>query len=268
MSEVITFTSGKGGVGKTTTTANVGVGLSLLDKKVVLVDTDIGLRNLDVVMGLENRFLYNLVDILSGRCRMKQAVIKDKRYPNLSISPSSCSKGAAENLSEKQMKSLIDDLRKEFDYILIDSPAGIDHGFDLAIAEADRAIVVTTPQVAAIHDADCVLQILRRKKIKKINLLINCFKRQMVKDGDMLDVNDICELLEADLTGVVLEDEAIVISQNHGEPVMGRHSVSEECYLNIARRLTGEELPIPDYIKRKSIFSRIFFHKSSAGKLV
>lgn len=268
MGEVITFTSGKGGVGKTTTTANVGVGLSLLDKKVVLVDTDIGLRNLDVVMGLENRILYNLVDILNGRCRLKQAIIKDKRYPNLSIIPSSCSKGAAAGLSEKQMKTLLDELRKDFDYILIDSPAGIEHGFDLAVTDTDHAIVVTTPQVAAIHDADCVLQILRKKKPGKLHLLINCFRRQMVKDGDMLDVGDICELLGADMIGVVLEDEAIIVSQNHGEPVMGKHSVSEECYMNIARRLSGEELPIPDYIRRKSIFSRIFFHKSTAGKLV
>ena len=129
MGEVFTFTSGKGGVGKTTTTANVGAGLSLLDKKVVLVDTDIGLRNLDVVMGLENRILYNLVDVLTGRCRVKQALIRDKRYPNLWIIPSSCSGDSKNNLNEKQMKNLLSDLRKEFDYVLIDSPAGSDGGF-------------------------------------------------------------------------------------------------------------------------------------------
>ncbi|MGN0348317.1 MAG: septum site-determining protein MinD, partial [Roseburia sp.] len=157
MGEVITFTSGKGGVGKTTTTANVGVGLSLLDKKVVLVDTDIGLRNLDVVMGLENRILYNLVDVLMGRCRLKQAVIRDKRYPNLSIIPSSCSREGASKIGEAQMKSLLEDLRAEYDYILVDSPAGIDQGFRLATFDADRIMVVTTPQVAAIHGADCVL---------------------------------------------------------------------------------------------------------------
>lgn len=267
MGEVITFTSGKGGVGKTTTTANVGVGLSLLDKKVVLVDTDIGLRNLDVVMGLENRILYNLVDVLTGRCRMKQALIRDKRYPNLSIIPSSCSKDAAASLSDKQMRHLLSDLREEFDYILIDSPAGIDQGFYLAVADTDRAIIVTTPQVAAIHDADCVLQLLKKKKIKEINLLINCFRRQMVKDGDMLDVPDICELLDAELLGVVLEDENIIISQNHGEPVIGKHTISEECYQNIAKRITGEEIPVDDYIRHKSIFSRIFF-RNTAGKLV
>lgn len=267
MGEVITFTSGKGGVGKTTTTANVGVGLSLLDKKVVLVDTDIGLRNLDVVMGLENRILYNLVDVLMGRCRLKQAVIRDKRYPNLSVIPSSCAKDAGGRIGERQMKMLLDDLRAEFDYILIDSPAGIEHGFQLATFDADRVVVVTTPQVAAIHDADCVLQILRNRKTIKVNLLINAFRRHMVKNGDMLDVQDIQELLETELLGVVLEDENIIISQNHGEPVMGKHSASEVCYQNIARRLAGEELPIPDYLRHKSIFSKIFV-KSTAGKLV
>lgn len=267
MGEVITFTSGKGGVGKTTTTANVGVGLSLLDKKVVLVDTDIGLRNLDVIMGLENRILYNLVDVLTGRCRVKQALIRDKRYPNLWIIPSSCSKDARVTITERQMKLLLDDLREEFDYILIDCPAGIDQGFQLATFDADLIVVVTTPQVAAIHDADSVLQILQKKDKKYTRLLINSFRKQMVRDGDMLDVPDICELLNAELLGVVLEDEMIIISQNHGEPVIGKHSDSEICYQNIARRLTGEEVPIPDYIRPRSIFSRIFF-RNSAGKLV
>lgn len=267
MGEVITFTSGKGGVGKTTTTANVGVGLSLLDKKVVLVDTDIGLRNLDVVMGLENRILYNLVDVLTGRCRVKQALIRDKRYPNLWIIPSSCSNESKGSLKDEQMKQLLDDLRTEFDYILIDSPAGIDDGFHLAMAGADRVIVVTTPQIAAIHDADCVLQLLKRKKFEKVNLLVNSFRRQMVRDGNMLDLPDICELLATELIGVVLEDEEVIIAQNQGEPVMGRHSICEQCYENIAKRITGEEVTIPDYIKKKSIFSKIFFG-NTARKLV
>lgn len=268
MGEVITFTSGKGGVGKTTTTANVGVGLSLLDKKVVLVDTDIGLRNLDVVMGLENRILYNLVDVLNGRCRIRQALIRDKRYPNLWIIPSSCTRDSGAAPGEKQMKLLLDDLKEEFDYILIDSPAGIDYGFYLATFHTDRAVVITTPQVAAIHDADCVLQILKRKKIKEINLLINCFRRQMVRNGDMLDIPDICELLDAPLLGVILEDENIIISQNHGEPVVGTHSLSEECYLDVAKRLMGQEIPIPDYTGRRTLFSRLFLKNTTSGKLV
>ena len=231
MGEVITFTSGKGGVGKTTTTANVGAGLSLLDKKVVLVDTDIGLRNLDVVMGLENRILYNLVDVLTGRCRVKQALIRDKRYLNLWIIP------------------------------------GIDGGFKLATADSDRIIVVTTPQIAAIHDADCVIQLLHRKKVPRIDLLVNGYRRQMVRDGNMLDIPDICELLEAELLGVVLEDEEIIISQNHGEPVIGKHTVSDTCYQNIARRIAGMEVAIPDYLHHKGMFSR-FFWRNHAGKLV
>ncbi len=268
MGEVITFTSGKGGVGKTTTTANVGVGLSLSDKKVVLVDTDIGLRNLDVVMGLENRILYNLVDVLNGRCRVKQALIRDKRYPNLWIIPSSCSRDTGTAPCDKQMKLLLDDLRKEFDYILIDSPAGIDYGFHLATFDTDRAVIVTTPQVAAIHDADCVLQLLRQNRIKEVNLLINSFRSHMVKSGDMLDIPDICDLLDATLLGVVLEDENIIISQNHGESVIGSRSVSEECYFNIAKRILGEDVPIPDYIGRRKLFSRLFLKNTPARRLV
>lgn len=268
MGEVITFTSGKGGVGKTTTTANVGAGLSLLDKKVVLVDTDIGLRNLDVVMGLENRILYNLVDVLSGRCRVKQAVIRDKRFPNLSIIPSSCTK-EKNPIDLQKMKLLLQDLREDFDYILIDSPAGIDQGFSLATADVDRIVVVTTPQIAAIHDADCVLQILKKQKRAEVCLLINGFRRHMVKDGDMLDVPDICELLDAPLLGVVLEDENIIIAQNHGEPIMGqkgsKHTISVECYRNIAGRIVGEDIPIPDYIRSTGIFSRLFFKKKVSG---
>lgn len=267
MGEVITFTSGKGGVGKTTTTANVGVGLSLLDKKVVLVDTDIGLRNLDVVMGLENRILYNLVDILSGKCRMRQALIRDKRYPNLWIIPSSCVKPSGNKLDEQLMKQLLADLREEFDYVLVDSPAGIDEGFYLATFDADRIVVVTTPQISSIHDADCVLNILKRGRCKNIQLLVNCFRKQMVKDGNMLDVSDIRELLEADLLGVILEDENVIICQNHGEPVMGKHSIAEQCYQNVARRLTGETLAIPDYTRRVSLFAK-WFATDAVGKKV
>lgn len=267
MGEVITFTSGKGGVGKTTTTANVGVGLSLLDKKVVLVDTDIGLRNLDVVMGLENRILYNLVDVLTGKCRLKQALIRDKRYPNLSIIPSSCSNEHKAQLTSKQMNTLLEELRQEFDYILIDSPAGIDEGFRLALSGADRIVLVTTPQIAAIHDADCVLQLLKRQKRENINLLVNCFRKQMVREGNMLDISDICELLETELLGVILEDEDVIIAQNRGEPVAGTTSAIAGCYKNVARRLSGEQIPIPDYTRKKKLFSKLFFG-TDARKLV
>lgn len=257
MGEVITFTSGKGGVGKTTTTANVGVGLSQLDKKVVLIDTDIGLRNLDVVMGLENRIMYNLVDVLCGRCRIKQALIRDKRYPNLYIIPSACIKEHT-RLSKAQMVHLIEELKAEFDYILIDSPAGIDDGFELAIAGADHVVVVTTPQVAAVHDADCVLRILKRNPGLRCSLLINSYHEQMAKDGNMLRIEDITNLLETTLLGVVYEDAQIIISQNHGEPVYGQKSKSVPCYTNICARINGEEIPVLGEKKKKNHF-RFFF---------
>jgi septum site-determining protein MinD len=259
MGEVITFTSGKGGVGKTTTTANVGAGLSLSDKKVVLVDTDIGLRNLDVVMGLENRILYNLVDVLSGRCRLKQALIRDRRYPGLYVIPSSCSRETNEKLSHQQMKHLLDELRKDFDYILIDSPAGIGTGFSLATFDADRIIVVTTPQIAAIHDADCVISILKQYSQKEKMLLVNAFDRQMVKAGNMIQLQDIRELLETELLGVVHSDANIIISQNQGTPLAGSNTPAAKCYERIARRLIGEEIAIPDCMNQKQgLWSAIF----------
>ena len=250
MGEVITFTSGKGGVGKTTTTANVGVGLSQLDKKVVLIDTDIGLRNLDVVMGLENRIMYNLVDVLCGRCRVKQALIRDKRFPNLYIIPSACIKENT-RLSKAQMVHLIEELKAEFDYILIDSPAGIDDGFELAIAGADHVVVVTTPQVAAVHDADCVLRILKKNPDVRYSLLINSYHEQMAREGNMLRIEDITSLLETDLLGVVVEDAEIIISQNHGEPIFGKKSKSEICYANICGRILGEDIPLFDEKKKR-----------------
>lgn len=262
MCEVITFTSGKGGVGKTTTTANVGVGLSLLDKKVVLVDTDIGLRNLDVIMGLENRIMYNLVDVLTGRCRLKQALIRDKRYPNLYIIPSACTKESVP-LTKIQMQNLITELRKDFDYVLIDSPAGIDAGFELAIADTDKIIVVTTPQVAAVHDADCVLRILRKRKFEKTYLLVNAYQKHLVKEGNMLQVIDIASLLGAEIIGIVLDDTNIIISQNHGESIYGKKTIAEPCYQNICRRLIGEDIPIPDFSGNKHFFSHIFLKKDS-----
>lgn len=264
MGEVITFTSGKGGVGKTTTTANVGVGLSQLDKKVVLIDTDIGLRNLDVVMGLENRIMYNLVDVLCGRCRIRQALIRDKRFPNLYIIPSACIKEHT-RLSKAQMIHLIEELKTEFDYILIDSPAGIDDGFELAIAGADHVVVVTTPQVAAVHDADCVLRIIKKNPTLRCSLLINAYHEQMAKEGNMLRIEDVTSLLETELLGVVFEDTEIVISQNHGEPVYGRKSKSEMCYANICNRINGEEIPILGD-KKKRNHLRFFFDIKMPGR--
>ena len=190
MSEVIVITSGKGGVGKTTTTANIGTGLAKLDKKVVMIDTDIGLRNLDVVMGLENRIVYNLVDVVEGNCRLKQALIKDKRYSNLFLLPSAQTRDKS-SVSPEQMKKLVDELRTEFDYILLDCPAGIEQGFKNAIAGADRAIIVTTPEVSAIRDADRIIGLLEAEELKKIELVINRIRMDMVKRGDMMSVEDL-----------------------------------------------------------------------------
>ncbi len=266
MGEVITFTSGKGGVGKTTTTANVGVGLSQLDKKVVLVDTDIGLRNLDVVMGLENRIVYNLVDVLSGRCRLKQALIRDRRFPNLSIIPSACIKEDI-RISKIQMRNMIDELKKEYDFVLIDSPAGIDEGFELAVNSADRAVVVTTPQVAAVHDADCVLRILKKRDDLKLSLLVNSFRKQMAKEGNMLQAEDIISLLDTELLGIVFQDEQIIIAQNHGEPIIGKKTASDLCYQNICKRLLGEDVPLLHEKKEKRLFQKLIWQKKEAGRV-
>ena len=265
MGEVITFTSGKGGVGKTTTTSNVGVGLSQLDKKVVLIDTDIGLRNLDVVMGLENRIMYNLVDVLTGRCRIKQALIKDKRFPNLYIIPSACMKEQV-RLSKAQMLHLLDELKKDFDYILIDSPAGIDEGFELAVAGANHVVVVTTPQVAAVHDADCVLRILKQDSVKNVSLLLNMYDEQMAKDGNMLRIEDVTTLLENELLGVVVEDTDIIISQNHGDPIFGKNSKSVICYENICRRILGEVIPLLEKRKKSGRLQFLWNFKMPARR--
>ena len=220
MSEVIVVTSGKGGVGKTTTTANVGTGLAKLDKKVVLIDTDIGLRNLDVVMGLENRIVYNLVDVVEGNCRIKQALIKDKRYPNLYLLPSAQTKDKT-SVTPEQMKKLTDELREEFDYILLDCPAGIEQGFKNAIAGADRALVVTTPEVSAIRDADRIIGLLEANELKRTDLIVNRIRMDMVKRGDMMSIEDVVDILAVNLIGAVPDDEQIVISTNQGDPLVG-----------------------------------------------
>ena len=215
MSEVIVITSGKGGVGKTTTTANVGTGLAKLDQKVVLIDTDIGLRNLDVVMGLENRIVYNLVDVVEGNCRIKQALIKDKRYPNLYLLPSAQTRDKTA-VSPEQMVKLIEELRSEFDYILLDCPAGIEQGFKNAIAAADRALIVTTPEVSAIRDADRIIGLLEANEIKKTDLIVNRIRMDMVESGNMMSIDDVVEILAINIIGAVPDDENIVISTNQG----------------------------------------------------
>ena len=251
MSEVIVITSGKGGVGKTTTSANVGTGLAILGKRVVLIDTDIGLRNLDVVMGLENRIVYNLVDVVEGNCRMKQALIRDKRYPNLYLLPSAQTRDKT-SVNPEQMIKLVDDLREEFDYILLDCPAGIEQGFYNAIAGADRALVVTTPEVSAIRDADRIIGLLEHAEIDEIDLIVNRIRADMVRRGDMMSLSDVTDILAVNIIGAVPDDENIVVSTNQGEPLVAMGSQSGSAYLDICRRILGENIPVvgPEQPKR------------------
>lgn len=256
MGEVIVITSGKGGVGKTTTTANIGAGLSQLGKKVVVIDTDLGLRNLDVVMGLENLIVYNLVDVIEGSCRLKQALIRDKRYENLYLLPSAQTKDKSA-VSPGQMKKLTAELKEEFDYILLDCPAGIEQGFQNAVAGADRAIVVTTPEVSAIRDADRIIGLLEKNGLKRNDLLINRIRVDMVKKGDMMSVDDVTEILAIPLLGAIPDDEQVVIGTNQGEPAIGLHSKAGKAYANICRRITGESVPFLNLEAENSIFSKL-----------
>ncbi|MBQ3913195.1 MAG: septum site-determining protein MinD [Lachnospiraceae bacterium] len=257
MGEVIVVTSGKGGVGKTTTTANVGTGLAKLDKKVVLIDTDIGLRNLDVVLGLENRIVYNLVDVIEGNCRIKQALIKDKRYPNLYLLPSAQTRDKSA-VTPEEMKLLCEQLKGEFDYIIMDCPAGIEQGFKNAIAGADRALVVTTPEVSAVRDADRIIGLLEANEMKKTELIVNRLRIDMVNRGDMMSSDDVVEILAIDLIGIVPDDEKIVVSTNNGEPLVGDDSLAGQAYMNICRRIVGEDVPFLDLNAKKGFFARLF----------
>lgn len=262
MSHVIVITSGKGGVGKTTSTANIGVGLARLNKKVVLVDTDIGLRNLDVVMGLENRIIYNLVDVIEGNCRIRQALIKDKHEPNLYLLPSAQTRDKSA-VQPEQMIKLADSLKPLFDYIILDCPAGIEQGFRNAIAAADHAIVVTTPEVSAIRDADRIIGLLEAAGIKKIDLLLNRIRVAMVKRGEMMSTEDVLDILAVNLLGAIPDEESIVTAANHGEPVVGSNTLSGQAYMNIARRISGETVPLLDLQSDGSLLQRMtaFFRK-------
>ena len=257
MGEVIVITSGKGGVGKTTTTANIGAGLSKLGKKVVIIDTDLGLRNLDVVMGMENLVVYNLVDVVDGSCRLKQALIRDSRYENLYLLPSAQTKDKSA-VSPGQMKKLTAELKDEFDYILLDGPAGIEQGFQNAIAGADRALVVTTPEVSSIRDADRIIGLLEQNQIHTIDLIINRIRMDMVKRGDMMSVDDVTEILAVPLIGILPDDEQVVIATNQGEPLAGKPGLCGQAYLNICHRLLGEEVPFQDLDVKKGILGRLF----------
>ena len=256
MGEVIVITSGKGGVGKTTTTANIGAGLAKLNKKVVVIDTDLGLRNLDVVMGLENRIVYNLVDVIEGNCRMKQALIKDKRYETLYLLPSAQTRDKTA-ISPGQMKKLTEELAEEYDYVLLDCPAGIEQGFQNAIAGATRSIVVTTPEVSAIRDADRIIGLLEKNQIKKLDLIINRIRMDMVKRGDMMSVEDVSEILAIHLLGVLPDDEQVVVGTNQGEPVIELDSLAGKAYYNICQRIEGNDVPLLNLDTNSGVFKRL-----------
>ena len=241
--QVVTITSGKGGVGKTTTTANLGVALARRGQRVACIDADIGLRNLDVVLGLENRIVYDLVDVVEGRARTRQAMIKDKRLPELQLLPAA-QKRDKTAVTEKQMIKLGEELRKEFDFILIDSPAGIESGFKYSIAPADLVIVVVTPEVSSVRDADRVIGLVEAQEKPPPKLIINRMRPSMVKRGDMLATSDVLEILSIDLLGIVPEDEAIITSTNKGHPVaLEDHSPAGSAFTRISRRLLGEDVP-------------------------
>ena len=255
MGEVIVITSGKGGVGKTTTTANIGTGLAKLGKSVVLIDTDIGLRNLDVVMGLENRIVYNLVDVVTGICRINQALIKDKRNPNLYLLPSAQAKDKTA-VSPLQMKKLTSELTDDYDYILIDCPAGIEQGFRNAIAAATTAVVVTTPEVSAIRDADRIIGLLEKDGMASIYLLVNKLRPDLVKKGDMMSSEDVSEILGSEIFGCINDDVNVVIATNRGEALVDQNTSTGKSLTHIAEKLTGEKIYMDKDERR---FSLLFF---------
>ncbi len=254
---VITITSGKGGVGKTTTTANLGVALALVGKRVVTIDADIGLRNLDVVMGLENRIVYDLVDIVEGQCRLRQAMIRDKRLSELYLIPAAQTRDKT-SVSPQDMIHVCDQLRSDFDYILVDSPAGIERGFQNAIAPADEVIIVTTPEVAAVRDADRIIGLIEAEGKRAPYLIINRFKPDMVRRGDMLGTSDVIEILAIELIGIVPEDEIILISTNKGVPaVLDEKALAGQAFRNIAQRIMGEDIPFMNLRDTSNILGRL-----------
>jgi septum site-determining protein MinD len=240
---VITITSGKGGVGKTTTTANLGVALAMLSQRVVAIDADIGLRNLDVVMGLENRIVYDLVDVVEGHCRLRQALIRDKRLSELYLLPAAQTRDKTA-VTPAQMVELVDQLRPDFDFVLVDSPAGIEQGYRNAVAPANRVIIVTTPEVSAVRDADRIVGMVEAEEKGPASLVINRLNAEMVRRGQMLSTEDVIELLAIDLLGIVPEDKEILVSTNRGVPIaLDGKTGAGQAYRNIAGRLLGQDIP-------------------------
>ena len=247
MGRVIVLTSGKGGVGKSTSTANLGTALAMLGKKVVLADADVGLRNLDVIMGLEARVVYTSMDVIDGTCNIEKALVRDRRVKSLNLLAASQKNNKMDILPE-QMKKICKELSEDFDYVLIDSPAGIEQGFQNAAVGAEEALIITTPEIAAVRDADRIIGLLQNMNIEKMNLVINRLSPQMVKAGNMMAPQDIIDILSIDLIGVVPEDSDVVVSTNRGLPLAYSHaSYAGQAYNRIAQRLEGEDIPIPEF---------------------
>lgn len=256
---VLTVTSGKGGVGKTTATANLAVALARLNKRVVCIDADIGLRNLDVVMGLENRIVYDLVDVVEGRCKLRQAMVKDKRAPDLYLLPAAQTRDKTA-VSPQDMVALTEQLRDDYDFIVIDSPAGIEWGFRNALAPADEVIVITNPEAPAVRDADRIIGLVEAEERRiPVSLVINRAKPDMIRRGDMLSVNDVLEILSIKLLGVIPEDEQILISSNRGTPLTldSQKTPAAEAFRDIARRLIGENVPMRDLDESSGLIRRV-----------
>lgn len=261
---VIVITSGKGGVGKTTTSANIGTALAKLGNKVVLIDTDIGLRNLDLLLGLENRIVYTIVDVVEERCKLKQALVKDKKNPNLALLAAAQTRDKTSVTSE-QLKDICDQLKKKNDFILVDCPAGIEQGFQNAVAGATEAIVVTTPEMSAVRDADRIIGLLEAKEeIESYKLLLNRVRPKLIEQNDMMSVEDVVEILSTDLLGVIPEDTGIITSTNKGEPIVNdEDALAGKAYRNVARRIMGEDVPFLDLNPKEGILDKIknFFTK-------
>lgn len=244
---VIVITSGKGGVGKTTTSANIGTALAKSGASVVLIDTDIGLRNLDLLLGLENRIVYTLVDVVEERCKLKQALVKDKKCPNLCLLAAAQTRDKSA-VTADQLKDICEQLQEDFDFVLVDCPAGIEEGFKTAVAGASEAIVVTTPEMSAVRDADRIIGLLEAKEeIKSYKLLVNRVRPNLVQTNDMMSVEDVIDILSCELIGVIPEDTGIITSTNKGEPIVNdEKSPAGQAYQNVAKRIQGEEVPFLD----------------------
>jgi septum site-determining protein MinD len=254
---VVTITSGKGGVGKTTATANIGAALAMSGKRVACIDADIGLRNLDVILGLENRIVYDLVDVIEGRCRLRQAMIRDKHLPELFLVPAAQTRDKSA-VSPQDMVQLMDEMRGEFDWILIDSPAGIERGFRNAIAPADLVIIITNPEVSAVRDADRIIGLIEAEEKGPGKLILNRVKPEMVRRGDMLATEDVLDILAIELLGVIPEDDEVITASNQGTPIaLSQRSKAAAAYRRIARRLDGEDVPLEPFSGRDGFFTRL-----------